>query len=299
MKCDVLVIGGGPGGMSAAEYSSRYGYNTILTDPSGCGGQMMLISEVENYPGFPSSTGYELAENMEKQCTNSGVRIEYLYVKEIIKSGMNFRCLTDKEEIKAKAIIIATGAKHKELGIPGEKEYSGRGVSYCATCDGPFFKGKTVAVIGGGDSALSDALYLSNITNKVILIHRRDTFRAQKILVDRIYQKENIKLMLKKNVLKINGDGNKVTSITLNNEETIYTDGVFIFVGTKPSSEPFLPLLDNKDGYIITDEKMRTNIRGIFAVGDVRNTPLRQIVTATGDGAIASKSASEYLREIE
>lgn len=299
MKCDALVIGGGPGGLTASIYLSRYGHDTILTDTSGCGGEMMNIAEIENYPGFSSISGYTLSDKMEEQARENGVKIEYLYVKEIIKEKDSFKCITDGEEIVSKAIVIATGAKHKMLNIPGEKEYSGKGVSYCATCDGAFFKSKTVSVVGGGDSALSDALYLSNICKKVYLIHRRDTFRAQKVLVDRVYKKENITLLLKKNVLSINGDGEKVNSITLDDNSTLNTDGVFVFVGIVPSSDPFLNLVNTQDGYIITDKNMKTNVDGIYAVGDIRNTPLRQIITSSSDGAIAAKSINEYLLKRE
>lgn len=299
MIVDILIIGAGPGGLSAAIYSSRAGFKTAIIDNMGSGGQLMFIDRIENYPGFESITGYELADRFEKQCDGLGIDIEYRKATSIRKKDNLFLVSTNDGDISAKAIIIATGARHRHLGVPGEEKYFGKGVSYCATCDGPFFRGKSVLVIGGGDTALSDALYLSNISKDVTIIHRREEFRAQKVLQDRIWKANNIKSLLLKNVEEINGDGEKATGITLSDGVFVPASGIFILVGTVPNSDIAKDLcsIDN-DGYIITDEKMRTSIPGIFAIGDVRSSAFRQIVTAASDGAIASHSADEYIKSL-
>ncbi|MBO8436441.1 MAG: FAD-dependent oxidoreductase, partial [Spirochaetes bacterium] len=200
MKCDILVIGCGPAGLSAAAYGARAGYNVVAIDGLAPGGQLLYIDEIENYPGMESTSGYALAESFEKQATQFGARIEFWEAKSITKKDGIFIVETNNESIEAKAVILASGARHRHLGVPGEEEYQGKGVSYCATCDGPFFKGKTIAVVGGGDTALTDALYLSKLGKEVHLIHRRDQFRGQKALEDRVRAKENIVLHLSMNV---------------------------------------------------------------------------------------------------
>lgn len=293
---DAVIIGAGPAGVTSAIYLKRYGYEIALLDPMGVGGQLMMINEIENYPGFKNAKGFKLAQDFEEQLNFLGSEVEYTLVKSIEKTeDGKFLLKTDVDDIKTRGIIIATGAKHSKLGIPGEDKFEGKGVSYCATCDGPFFKNKKVVVVGGGDTALTDALYLAKLCSEVILVHRRDQFRAQKILQDRVKNEEKIKCVMKANVVSINGE-EKVTSVTLDNGETIQTDGIFIFTGIVPTSELFKDLteMDNR-GFIITNGKMETSHKGIFAAGDVRNTALRQVVTATGDGAVAAASMDEYL----
>lgn len=296
-KTDILVIGSGPAGMSAAQYSARAGYSTLILDPMGPGGQLMYIDEIENYPGLEKTSGYVLSEYMEKQCNAFGVQAEYAEVTEIKKENSIFLINSTMGEIQAKAVIVATGARHREIGAKGEEEYKGRGVSYCATCDGPFFRGKKVVVVGGGDTALTDALYLSKITKEVVIVHRRDSFRAQKALQEKIKSVENISLIMERNVTEIKGDGDKVTSVLLSGGEEIETDGVFVFVGTLPNSLIVKDLVETDGGFIVTDDKMATTLPGLFACGDVRNTSFRQVVTAAGDGAKAAHSADEYIEE--
>lgn len=299
MIFDILIIGAGPAGLSAAIYSARAGYSTALMDNMGSGGQLMFIDKIENYPGFENITGYELADRLEKQCDSLGAKLIYSKATSIRSDNGSFIVSSDSDDIEAKGIIIATGARHRQLGIIGEDTYKGKGVSYCATCDGPFFKGKSIVVVGGGDTALSDALYLSAMCKDVTIIHRRNEFRAQRILQERISRCSNIKTLLSMNVLSINGDGNKLDSITLSNGKELKADGVFVLVGTMPNSDIANGIchLDN-NGYIITDDRMHTNIPGILACGDVRTTSFRQIVTAASDGAIASHSLDEYLKSI-
>ncbi len=298
MHKDLVIIGAGPAGLAAAIYGCRNGLDVALLDPMGAGGQLMYIYELENYPGFDSISGYELSAKLEKQCAKAGTEVEFVEVQSISKKDGLFIIKTDGEEYTSKAVIIATGAKHRLLNVKGEEEYTGHGVSYCATCDGPFFKGKRAVVVGGGDTALTDALYLSRILKEVTIIHRRDEFRAQKVLQNRVREKENINIILSDNVTEIIGDGDKVTSVRLKSGRTIDTDSVFIFVGMDANSELFKDLCTLQNGYILTDDKMATTTPGLFAAGDVRTTNLRQVVTASADGALAAQSASEYILNI-
>ena len=297
-KCDVLIVGGGPAGLAAGQYASRAGYDALIIDPMGPGGQLMFIDELENYPSVPSISGYALAERLEKQAADFGVRIEYSEAQSIEKTGNTFITKTSDGDIESKAIIIATGARHRHLEVPGEEEYQGRGVSYCATCDGPFFKGKRIVVVGGGDTALTDALYLSKLAESVQVVHRREEFRAQKVLQDRIALKSNITTVLGKNIATIDGDGSKVCGVTLTDGTKLECDAVFIFVGTVPNSELVKDLVELDKGFIITDGAMRTSLEGVFAAGDVRTTAFRQVVTACSDGAIASHSADDYISRL-
>ena len=296
-EIDVLVIGAGPGGMSAGQYASRAGYSTLILDPMGPGGQLLYIDEIENYPGLGKTSGYILSEAMENQCKEFGVEIEYDEVTSIEKKGTKFFVKTSYSEIEAKAVILATGASHRHIGAKGEEEYGGKGVSYCATCDGPFFRGQKVLVVGGGDTALTDAIYLSKIASEVVIIHRRDSFRAQKALQEKIKAIPNISTVMGKNIVEIKGNGAKVESVILDDGSEIKTNGIFVFVGTLPNSKIVEGLVDTKNGFVVTDEKMNTSLPGLFAVGDVRNTSFRQVVTATGDGAKAAHSADEYIQE--
>lgn len=289
------MLGAGPAGLTAASYATRAGYKTLVLESMAPGGQLMFIDKIENYPGFESITGFELAEKFENQARSFGSEIEYSEVKSIEKVDKAF---VINGEYEAKAVIIATGAHHRELGVSGEKQYQGKGVSYCATCDGPFFRGKKVAVVGGGDTALSEALYLSKLCSEVLLIHRRNEFRGQKVLQDRVKNTPNISLLLSHQVKEIKGDS-KVSSIILEDGEEVKLDGVFIFTGILPNSAPFASLVElDGQGFIKTDEKMETSTLGIFAAGDVRTTSFRQVSTAVGDGAIAAHSADEYISNL-
>ncbi len=299
MDVDILIIGAGPAGMAAGQYSARSGYSTLIIDPMGPGGQLLFIDAIENYPGTEKISGYILSERMEKQCAEFGVEIEYQRALSIKKENGLFYTKTDEREIVSKAVIVATGATHKHLNVKGEEEYRGKGVSYCATCDGPFFKGKKVIVAGGGDTALTDALYLSAMCSEVVIVHRRDTFRAQKILQDRVREKENISLIMGETITEIKGDGREVTSVLLSSGREIDTAGVFVFVGMTPASMLVSPLLELDNGFIKTDSQNRTSLPGLFAAGDVTTTSFRQVVTATADGARASHSADEYIQSLK
>ena len=298
MESDVLIIGAGPAGLAAGEYAARSGYSTLIIDPMGPGGELLFIDEIENYPGVGNVSGYVLSEVMERQAEKFGAKIEYMRALSIKKENNRFYTQTDEEEIVSKAVIVATGSEHKKLGVKGEEEYRGKGVSYCATCDGPFFKGKKVVVVGGGDTALSDALYLSAIAKEVVIVHRRSSLRAVKILQDRVEKKENISIILNDSVSKIEGDGKEVTRVLLSSGERIKCDGVFIFIGLSPSSSFLSPLLEMENGFIKTDGAQRTSLSGIYAAGDVTTTSFRQVVTAASDGAKASHSADEYIQSL-
>lgn len=299
-KTDILVIGAGPAGLSAASYAARAGYSVTAIDQLSPGGQLLLIDEIENYPGLPLTKGYKLAEDMENQAVLFGAKVEYTALSAIRKEGEGrFIALTDSGEIEAKAVIIATGADHRHLGVKGEEENQGKGVSYCATCDGPFFKGKDVVVVGGGDTALTDAIYLSKIAKSVTVVHRRNEFRAQKALQDRLSCCANIRTKLSCNVVEILSDGKKVVGAKLDTGETLDADAVFVFVGIVPNSSLFSGFVDlDKNGFIITNGRMETSLGGVFAAGDVRTTPFRQVATAAADGAIAAHSADEYISNL-
>ncbi len=298
MESDVLIIGAGPAGLSSGEYSARSGYSTLIIDPMGPGGELLFINEIENYPGRGKVSGYVLSEEMEKQAEEFGAKIEYMRALSIRKENNRFYTQTDEGEIVSKAVIVATGSEHKTLGVKGEKEYRGKGVSYCATCDGPFFKEKKVVVVGGGDTALSDALYLSTLCKEVVIVHRRSTLRGVKVLQDRVEKKDNISLVLNASVNEIEGDGKEVNAVLLSNGERIECDGVFVFIGLSPASSFIAPLLEMDNGFIKTDGAQRTSVPGIFAAGDVTTTTFRQVVTAASDGAKASHSADEYIQSL-
>ncbi len=298
MECDVLVIGCGPAGLSAAGYAARAGYNTLAIDSLAPGGQLLYIDEIENYPGTGKTSGYALAESFEKQAVSFGVRVEFWGAESIRKEGNQFIVKTNDDEVHAKAVIFASGARHRHLGCPGEEEYQGKGVSYCATCDGPFFKGRKIAVVGGGDTALTDALYLSKLGSEVHIIHRRTEFRGQKVLQDRVNEKDNIFLHLGLTVDEIRGDGKGVKSVRLSDGSELAVDAIFIFVGIIPNSELLEGFAELDHGFVITDNHMRTSVPGLFAAGDVRTTPFRQVVTAAGDGAAAAHSADEYIQNL-
>ncbi|MGX6414906.1 thioredoxin-disulfide reductase [Lactobacillus helveticus] len=301
---DLVVIGAGPGGMTAAMYGARANLKVAMIDRGVYGGQMNNTAEVENYPGFPSIMGPDLGEKMYKSATKQGVEFVYGDVQKIELDGQKRIVKMDPEDITAKAVIIATGSTNRKLGIPGEEEYSGRGVSYCAVCDGAFFKDENVAVVGGGNSAISEGLYLANLAKDVDVIHRRDQLRAERVLQTRAFKNPKMEFTWDSVPVEIVGDENKVTGIKVHNKKTdedkvIDASGVFIYIGNVPNSEPFKELkITDDQGWIITNDQMETTVPGIYAVGDVRQKKLRQIVTAVGEGGIAGQNAFEYISEL-
>ncbi len=295
---DLVIIGDGPAGISAGIYAVRYGLDTLILEKDVISGQIALTDIVENYPGFSSIAGMELMDKFKEHAQEAGVTTEDGEVLNIKSDGNKKIISTDEGEIEAKAVIIATGANPQHLGVPGEEEFAGRGVSYCATCDGPFFRGKNVAVIGGGDSAITDALILSNLASKVYIVHRRDELRATKVLKDRAFSRNNIEFICDTILDEVLGDGS-VEKVILKNVKSGDTvemamDGVFIYVGVVPNTG-FVDVDKNSAGFIITSDRMETSVEGIYAAGDCRVTPLRQVVTAVSDGAIAAASAHEFV----
>ncbi len=306
-KYDVAVIGAGPGGMTAALYGARANLKVAMIDRGVYGGQMNNTAEVENYPGFPSIMGPELGEKMYQSTTKQGVDFVYGDVQGIEISGQDriVKMENEDDNILAKAVIIATGSDNRKLGIPGEEEYSGKGVSYCAVCDGAFFKDEDVIVVGGGDSAVSEGLYLANVTDNVNVVHRRDQLRAEKILQDRAFKNPKMNFTWDSEVTEIVGDENKMTGVKVHNKKTgedkvVDAAGAFIYIGNIPNSKPFQDLgITDKDGWVITNDKMETSASGIYAIGDVRQKELRQIITAVGDGGIAGQNAFEYIETLK
>jgi thioredoxin reductase (NADPH) len=301
---DVIIAGAGPGGMTAAVYTSRGGQSTLMIERGVPGGQMANTEEVENYPGYEHILGPELSTKMFDHAKKFGAEYAYGDIKEIIDGKEYKTVVAGSKQYKARAVIISTGAEYKKLGVPGEKELGGRGVSYCAVCDGAFFKGKNLFVIGGGDSAVEEGVYLTRFADKVTIVHRRDELRAQKILQQRAFDNEKVDFIWSHTLKQINEKDGKVGSVTLVSTETgeeqeLQADGVFVYVGMLPLSKPFENLgITNENGYIVTNEKMETKVPGIFAAGDIREKTLRQIVTATGDGSIAAQSAQHYIEEL-
>lgn len=296
MKYDIIICGGGPAGLTAAIYSSRALLKTLILEKTGAGGQASLTSEIENYPGYAKIDGFTLCNNMLETAINFGAEIRY---EEINKLDLEKRkIVTDSGKYTASAIILCMGAGNKTLNLPNEKELVGRGVSYCATCDGGFFKGKTVAVTGGGNSAFEEIIYLSKICKKVYLIHRRETFKASPFLVEKAKAIANIEFITSCKILEIVAK-DSVEKIIIdkcdsNGKSEIDISALFIAIGRKPETQLTHVDLD-ENGYILTDENMKTSIDGIFAAGDIRHKPLRQIVTACSDGAIAAESAIKYI----
>jgi thioredoxin reductase (NADPH) len=301
---DVIIAGAGPAGMTAAVYTSRANMSTLMIERGIPGGQMANTEEIENYPGYESILGPDLSNKMFEHAKKFGAEYQYGDIKEIIDGDPYKVVKVGDKEFKAKSVIITTGAEHRELGVPGEKELSGRGVSYCAVCDGAFFRGKELVVIGGGDSAVEEGTFLTRFATKVTIIHRRNELRAQKILQKRAMENEKVEFMWNTSVKEIRGEG-VVKSVLLKNTETgeekeFKADGTFIYVGMDPLSSCVRNLgITNEAGYIETDERMATRIPGIFAAGDVREKTLRQVVTATGDGADAALSAQHYVENLD
>jgi thioredoxin reductase (NADPH) len=302
MIYDVVVIGAGPAGLAAAIYGKRAGRNILVLDSSSIsGGQILSTYEIDNYPGLPGVSGEDLANAMKAHCEKLNVEFARGRVTSIIDKGATKELVTKKANFETKTVVVATGASNKKLGCPGEEELSGVGVSYCATCDGAFFNDKTVAVVGGGDVALEDALYLARSCKKVYLIHRRDEFRGAAVLQEQVKASDNIQIVYDSTVEEIIGQ-DKVEAISVKNKNTgaverIDIDGVFIAVGNVPNTGAIegLPAQDAA-GYIVANETCETSIPGIYAAGDVRTKQLRQVITATADGANAIASIEKYLQ---
>lgn len=303
---DVIIIGAGPAGMTAAVYTSRANLSTLMLERGIPGGQMANTEDIENYPGFEMILGPELSTKMFEHAKKFGAEYAYGDV-ESVTDGEEYKTViaSGGKEYKARTIIITTGAEYRKIGVSGEAELTGRGVSYCAVCDGAFFRNKEIVVIGGGDSAVEEGAYLTRFANKVTIIHRRDQLRAQKILQDRAFANEKIDFLWNYTVKQVNEKDGKIGSITLvstadGSEREFETDGMFVYVGMDPLTAPFkkLGILD-ENGYIKTNEIMETSVPGIYAAGDVREKLLRQIVTATGDGSIAAQAAQKYVEELK
>jgi thioredoxin reductase (NADPH) len=302
---DVIIVGGGAAGLTAGQYAARANLKTVIIEHMAPGGQALLIDKLENYPGNVNrKTGMEFSDDLRQQAEDFGAKIISDSVESITKENHTFFVtLGDESMLKSPTVIIATGAKHKLLGIPGEREFYGRGVSYCAVCDGPFFKNKRILVVGGGDSACDEGMFLSNLTEDVILIHRKDRFRAQRALAERVLKHKHIDVRFNSRLVEIKGD-QKVSSVMIENliEGKMYeeaVDAVFVFVGATPQTHVVPNVDKDEGGYIITDELKQTSIPGLYAAGDVRSSPFRQVVTAAADGAIAAHSAAQYIDELK
>ncbi len=305
---NVIIIGSGPAGFTAGLYTARANLSPLLITGNEYGGQVSITYEVENYPGFPDSlSGPELVEKMKLQAEKFGTRVEFDYVSEIVMDQHPFVVRTaNGKEYKAKSIIVCTGASPRYLEVPGEKEYTGKGVSYCATCDGFFFRGKDVIVVGGGDSAVEEALFLTKFATRVRVLHRRDQLRASKILQDRAFSNEKVEFVWNTVVTEVLGDPDgKVRGVTVQNTVTgelseLQTDGVFIFVGHLPNNNLLQGKLElDEDGHLIADSKMRTNIPGIFAAGEIMDKSFKQVATSVGQGCAAAMQAERWLSDVD
>ncbi|MFA5698865.1 MAG: FAD-dependent oxidoreductase [Sphaerochaeta sp.] len=305
---EILVLGSGVAGMAAAQYAARAGRSVTVMEAIAPGGQTMYIDMIENYPGLEIPlSGAEIAMKFHSQASTFGANTVYETATKIKKEGDDYLVETASgTTYKAKAVIYATGAKHRHLNIDGEEEYNGKGVSYCGTCDGPFFRGKRILVVGGGDTALTDAIFLSKLTDHITIAHRKDRFRAQDNLVKQIERNPNVEFLMEHTLEKIYGDGSKVNEVLLkdlksNREYKREFDAVFIFVGIIPETNLLKGTYDvlTDEGYVITNERMETPVEGLFAAGDVRDTVFRQLITAASDGAVAAHCASTYIDELE
>jgi len=301
---DLIVVGGGPAGLSAAQYGSRANLRTLVIEELAPGGTVLLISDMENYPGFPKAIGgFEFSELMRQQTEQFGATIKSATATAIKKTRDVFTVETSDGSFSSWAVVLSTGAKHRHLDIPGEEEFSGRGVSYCATCDGPFFKNKKILVVGGGDAACDEASYLANLSDEITLIHRRDRFRAQKSLAKRVLGNPNIEVRFNHILERIMGD-DRVRRVKLrpSDGKEAYEenfDAVFIFVGAIPQTALVPNLEKDKAGYIVTNQSMETAQPGLYTVGDVRSTPFRQVVVACGEGAISAHMAAAHIDAVK
>lgn len=299
---DTIIIGAGPAGMTAALYAARSNLKVALIEGGLPGGQMNNTSDIENYPGYANISGPELAEKMFEPLENLGVEHLYGFVENVEDHGDVKKVITADEEFETRTVIVATGSKHRLLGVPGEEELNSRGVSYCAVCDGAFFRDQDLLVVGGGDSAVEEAIFLTQLAKSVTIVHRRDELRAQKVLQDRAFANDKINFIWDSVVREIKGE-NRVESVVIENVKSGQVTeqafgGVFIYVGLDPVSD-FVQELHIQDhaGWIVTDDHMKTSVAGVFAVGDVRQKDLRQVTTAVGDGAIAGQEAYKYITE--
>lgn len=296
---DIIIIGAGPAGLTAAIYAKRASKNVLVLEAKSYGGQIINTLDIENYPVEAHISGFDFATKLYNQTKELGAEIKFEKVVDINDKGQVKEVITTKNTYTSKAVIIATGSENRKLGIEKEDELIGKGISYCATCDGAFFRKKNVAVVGGGNTALEDALYLSDLVNKVYLIHRRDEFRGEESTVRRLKEKENIEFVYNSNVTKLNAN-ERLESIEVTNKDgstrTIEIDGLFVAVGRIPENENFAKLINlDNSGYIIANEDCKTNVAGIFVAGDNRAKEVRQLVTATSDGAIAATAAIKYI----
>lgn len=298
---DVIIIGSGPAGLSAAIYSARGGMKTLVLTGVNAGGQVTQTDAIENYAGIPAVDGYTLYSTMLSQAESFGAEVRYETVNEISVEGKEKAVRTDGGDYTAKAVVVATGARHRKLGLENEDALVGKGVSYCATCDGGFFRGKDVAVVGGGDTALTEALYLARLCNKVYIVHRRKEYRAAKVLEERLRATENIEEVLDSVAYGLEGspvEALEVADVHGGGVRKLKVSGVFVAIGTVPASDIVKDKLETENGYIVTDSAMRTSVEGVFAAGDVRVSPLRQVITACADGAIAATQAAEYVSKL-
>lgn len=302
---DVIIIGSGPAGLTAALYTARADLKPLVFTGNEIGGQVSITNEVENYPGFPEGlTGPELVEKFQKQAERFGARVEYAEVTEVDFDNQPFRVISYDNEYQAKSIIIATGASPRKLGVPGEVELTGRGVSYCATCDGFFFQGREIVVVGGGDSALEEGVFLTKFASRVRVIHRRDQLRAGNTLQRRAKRNDKIEFVWNTVVTEINGNGAvdsvQVKDVNTGEVSTLEAEGVFIYIGHYPNSQLFKGKLDmDEEGYLITDRRTRTSVPGVFAAGEIADPVFRQVVTSAGEGCKAAIQAERYLAELE
>ena len=299
---DMIVLGGGPGGYTAALYAARSGLDVLVLEKLSAGGQMALTSQIDNYPGFPEGIdGFELGMKFQEQAERFGAKTEYAEVRSLDLKASPKMLHTSEGDFLARTVVIATGAGARKLGLQDEERLTGRGVGYCAHCDGMFYRGKTVAVIGGGNSAAAEALHLSRIAKKVILIHRRDTLRATKIYHEPLQNLPNIEFRLSSAVTELIGQERlsaiRVQNLVSGEEEILELDGVFVSIGRKPATDLVAGQVELDNGYIVADESTQTNIPGVYAVGDVRTKSLRQILTAASDGANAAHHAEGWLSE--
>lgn len=303
MMYDTMIIGAGPAGMTAALYAARSNLKVALLERGIYGGQMNNTAEIENYPGYARISGPELAEKMFEPLENLGVEHLFGQVEKIEDHGDFKKIITEDEVFETKTVILAPGANHRHLGVPGEEEYNSRGVSYCAVCDGAFFRDEDLLVVGGGDSAVEEAIFLTRFAKSVTIVHRRDQLRAQKLLQERAFAKEKISFIWDSVVKEIKGDDRRVTSVVFENVKTGQISesdfgGVFVYVGLDPVSDFVKDLgICDEAGWIVTDQHMKTAIAGIYAIGDVRQKNLRQITTAVGDGAVAGQEVYKYITE--
>ncbi|WP_251547425.1 thioredoxin-disulfide reductase [Limosilactobacillus caecicola] len=306
LNYDVIIVGAGPAGMTTALYASRANLSVLMLDRGIYGGNLNNTATIENYTGFPSVEGPDLAKQMYEGATKFGAEYAYGTVEKVELDGDLKKVTTDMgDTFTAKALVIASGSEQRKLGVPGEAEYGGKGVSYCAVCDGAFFKNKHLIVVGGGDSAVEEGMYLTQFADKVTVLVRKDHLRAVAVTQDKAKQNNKMEFIYNTSVTAIEGDDQKVVAVKTHNNETgedgeMQADGIFIYVGNDPMTKPYtdLNILDDQ-GWVITDDKLATKIPGVFAVGDVRETPLRQIATAVGDGALAGQEVFKYVDNLK